>query len=153
MLSMYDSAEYAQRAMAVGARGYVLKDSPSSEILSAIRAVVGGGTYLSPALANKLFRSPAPRVQLSQREDEILALLGQGKSSKHIARTLDVGVRTVETHRQNIRRKLDLAGQAELIRYAVEHGSRNCQRGNAVTRSDHTLDHPPPLTGLRLTSG
>lgn len=121
MLSMYDSAEHAQRAMAAGARGYVIKDSPSSEILTAIRTVAAGGTYLSPALAQRLFRAPTPRVLLSEREREILALLGRGQSSKQIARALDIGVRTVETHRQNIRRKLDLAGQAELIRYAVEH--------------------------------
>jgi DNA-binding CsgD family transcriptional regulator len=65
--------------------------------------------------------SATPRVQLSEREQQILALLGQGQSSKQIARALDIGVRTVETHRQSIRRKLDLDGQAELIRYAVEH--------------------------------
>jgi DNA-binding NarL/FixJ family response regulator len=121
VLSMYDSAEYAQQAMAAGARGYVLKDSPSTEILAAIRAVAAGGTYLSPVLAQRLFRPAAPRVQLSEREQQILALLGQGQSSKQIARALEIGVRTVETHRQSIRRKLDLAGQAELIRYAVEH--------------------------------
>ena len=125
VLSMYDSAEYAQRALAAGARGYVLKDSPSAEIISAIRSVHGGGTYLSPALATKLFRAPAPRAQLSEREQEILVLLGQGLSSKHIARALDIGVRTVESHRQNIRRKLDLAGQAELIKYAVEQTGRD----------------------------
>jgi len=121
MLSMYDSGEHAQRAMAAGARGYVLKDSPSAEILAAIHTVAAGGAYLSPALAQRLFRAPAPRIALSEREQGILALLGQGQSSKQIARALDIGVRTVETHRQNIRRKLDLAGQAELIRYAVEH--------------------------------
>ena len=122
MLSMYDSPEYAQRALAAGARGYVLKDSPSAEIVAAIRTVAGGGTHLSPALAQRLFRLPTPRVLLSAREQDILALLAQGQSSKQMARALDIGVRTVETHRQNIRRKLDLAGQAELIRYAVEHG-------------------------------
>src|SRR5262249_54730756 len=122
MLSMYDGAEYAQRAMAAGARGYVLKDAPSSEILGAIRTVVGGGTYLSPAIAQQLFRAPAPvaRNQLSAREHEILRALGAGHSSKQIARDLDLSVRTVESHRQSIRRKLDLAGQAELIKYAVE---------------------------------
>lgn len=124
MLSMYDNTEYAQRAMAEGARGYVLKDSPSAEIIIAIRTVHGGGTYLSPGLAQRLFRPATPRVQLSEREQEILALLGQGQSSKVIARALDIGVRTVETHRQSIRRKLDLEGQAELIRYAVEHAGR-----------------------------
>lgn len=122
MLSMYDGVEYVQRAMAAGARGYVLKDAPSGEILDAIRSVHAGHTYLSPALAQRVFRMPTPRVQLSEREQEILALLGRGLASKQIARELDIGVRTVETHRQSIRRKLGLAGQAELIRYAVEHG-------------------------------
>ncbi|MGY0197736.1 response regulator [Leptothrix sp. BB-4] len=126
MLTMHDGTEYVQRAMAAGARGYVLKDAPSSEIVAAIRTVHAGGTYLSPVLAQRLFRMPAARVALSEREQQILTLLGQGQSSKQIARTLDIGVRTVETHRQNIRRKLDLAGQAELIRYAIEHtGSRS----------------------------
>ncbi|MDQ2780127.1 MAG: response regulator transcription factor [Pseudomonadota bacterium] len=123
MLSMYDSVEYAQRAMAAGARGYVLKDAPSAEIIGAIRAVYGGGTYLSPALAQKLFRPSAPRVALSEREQQTLALLAKGQSSKQIARTLDIGVRTVESHRQSIHRKLDLYGQAELIRYAVKHAA------------------------------
>ncbi len=121
VLSMYDSADYAQQALAAGASGYVLKDSPSAEIVAALRSVAAGGTFLSPALAQRLFRPAPARNQLSEREQQILALLAQGRSSKQIARTLDIGVRTVETHRQAIRRKLDLAGQAELIRYAVEH--------------------------------
>ncbi len=124
MLSMFDAAEYAQRALQAGARGYVLKDSPSSEIVGAIRTVHGGGTHLSLAIAQKLVRPPAARIKLSAREDEILAALALGQSSKQIARALDLSVRTVETHRQSIRRKLDLAGQAELIKYAVEHASR-----------------------------
>ncbi len=123
ILSMYDSNEYVESAMAAGARGYVLKDSPSAEIISAIRTVSAGGSYLSPVLAQRLFRKPAGRVQLSERELEVLALLGLGQSSKLIARSLDIGVRTVETHRQSIRRKLELEGQADLIRYAVEHAT------------------------------
>ncbi len=121
ILSMYDNPEYAQQALAAGARGYVIKDSPSIDILTAIRTVASGGTWISPELAQKLFRPATPRVQLSEREQQILALLADGRSSKEIARRLDIGVRTVETHRQSIRRKLDLEGQAELIRYAVEH--------------------------------
>jgi DNA-binding NarL/FixJ family response regulator len=129
VLSMYDSSDYAQQALAAGACGYVLKDSPSTELVAALRSVAAGGTFLSPAMAQRLFRPPAPRTQLSEREQQILALLAQGQSSKQIARTLDIGVRTVETHRQAIRRKLDLEGQAELIRYAVEHA-----RGGARPR-------------------
>lgn len=128
MLSMYDSTEYVQRALQVGARGYVLKDAPASDILTALRVVAGGGTYLSASMAQQLFRAPVARNQLSAREDEILGFLAEGQSSKQIARTLDLSVRTVETHRQNIRRKLDLETQADLIRYAVEHANRPAAR-------------------------
>jgi len=125
MLSMYDSVEYAQRALQAGARGYVLKDAPSSEILAALRTVAGGGTYLSPAIAQRLFRTPVTRNVLSTREQDILACLAQGQASKQIARALNLSVRTVESHRQNIRRKLELETQADLIRYAVEHARRH----------------------------
>ena len=121
MLSMYDNPEYVQRAMQAGARGYVLKDSPATEIIAAIEAVAAGGTFLSPAVSKRLFRNQAPRPLLSPRESEILSALARGLSSKQIAREMDVSVRTVETHRQSIKRKLALDGQAELIKYAVEH--------------------------------
>ncbi len=123
MLSMYDNPEYVQRAMQAGARGYVLKDSPASEIIAAIDAVAAGGTFLSPAVSKRLFRNQAPRPLLSSRESQILSALARGLSSKQIAREMDVSVRTVETHRQSIKRKLMLDGQAELIKYAVEHAS------------------------------
>ena len=121
MLSMYDNPEYVQRAMQAGARGYVLKDAPASEIIAAIEAVAGGGTFLSPAVSKRLFRNQAPRPLLSSRESQILSALARGLSSKQIAREMDVSVRTVEAHRQSIKRKLSLDGQAELIKYAVEH--------------------------------
>jgi DNA-binding NarL/FixJ family response regulator len=125
MLSMYDSVEYAQRALQAGARGYVLKDAPSSEILNALHTVARGGTYLSAEMAQRLFRTPVPRSPLSAREQDILVHLAHGQSSKQIARALDLSVRTVESHRQNIRRKLDLETQADLIKYAVEHARRH----------------------------
>jgi DNA-binding NarL/FixJ family response regulator len=121
MLTMHDGVEHAQRALHAGARGYVLKDSPAAEIIGAIRTVHAGGTYLSPVIAQALFRSPATRPMLSDREQQILRFLGAGQSSKQIASALDLSVRTVESHRQSIRRKLNLEGQAELIKYAVEH--------------------------------
>lgn len=123
MLSMHDSVEYAQRALAVGARGYVLKDAPSQEILMALHTVAAGGSYMSAAMMQQAFRTPAPRNLLSMREQDILALLANGKSSKHIARDLDLSVRTVESHRQSIRRKLNLETQADLIRYALQNAS------------------------------
>jgi len=125
MLTMHDGVEYAQRALKAGARGYVLKDAPSADLFTALRTVHRGGTYLSPSVAERLFRSPGERTLLSDREREILACLGQGQASKQIANALDLSVRTVESHRQSIRRKLNLAGQAELIKYAVEHAGSN----------------------------
>ena len=121
MLSMYDNPEYVHRALQAGARGYVLKDAPATEIIAAIEAVAGGGTFLSPAVTKRLFRNQEARPVLSPRESEILSALARGLSSKQIAREMDVSVRTVETHRQSIKRKLNLDGQAELIKYAVEH--------------------------------
>ncbi|CAM3443377.1 response regulator [Paracidovorax anthurii] len=121
MLSMYDNPEYVQRALQVGARGYVLKDAPASELLAALEAVAAGGTFLSPAVSQRLFRNQAPKPTLTPREGEILAALGRGASSKQIASELGLSVRTVEAHRQNIRRRLELGSLADLIRYAVEH--------------------------------
>jgi DNA-binding NarL/FixJ family response regulator len=130
ILSMYDSVEYAQRALQAGARGYVLKDAPAAEILSALRTVASGGTCLSPGIADKLFRTPPePRKLLSTREHDILACLARGQSSKQIARVLELSVRTVDTHRQNIRRKLELETQADLIKYAVQHSPAGHEPG------------------------
>jgi DNA-binding NarL/FixJ family response regulator len=120
ILSMYDNPEYVAQAMQAGARGYVLKDSPSAQIISAIQSVASGGTFLSPAIADGLFSPKSPERCLSMREQEILSLLARGLSSKHIARQLDISVRTVESHRQSIKRKLNIDGQAELIKFAVE---------------------------------
>ena len=121
VLSMYDNPDYVHQAMQAGARGYVLKDAPSSDIVDAIRAVAAGDTFLSASLSRQSARSDGPRPILSEREAEILACLARGMSSKQIAAEHDLSVRTVETHRQNIRRKLRIEGQAALIRYAVEH--------------------------------
>src|SRR3954469_21166976 len=78
MLSMYDNPEYVQRALQAGARGYVLKDAPASEIIAAIEAVAGGGTFLGPAVSKRLFRNQTPRPLLSSRETEILSALARG---------------------------------------------------------------------------
>ncbi len=121
MLSMYDNPATVNRALEAGARGYVLKDAPSEDIVHAIQTLMEGGTYLSSDIAGRLLRSQTPRPLLSPRESAILSHLAKGHSSKQMAMELGVSARTVETHRQNIRRKLNLEGQAELIKYAVEH--------------------------------
>lgn len=120
ILSMYDNPEYVTQAMQAGARGYVLKDSPSAQIVSAIHSVAAGGTFLSPSIADYLFGPKSVERTLSLREREILTCLARGLSSKHIAKQLDISVRTVESHRHSIKRKLNIEGQAELIKFAVE---------------------------------
>lgn len=121
ILSMHDKLEYVSQAMQAGARGYVLKDAPGKDIVLAIETVMAGGIYYSAALAKQLARPLVQDNQLTVREQEVLQHLANGESNKHIARAMDLSVRTVETHRLNIKRKLGIEGQAELIRYAVEH--------------------------------
>mgnify|MGYP000320086582 CR=1 FL=1 len=123
MLSMYDNPEHVHRALAAGAMGYVLKEAPAEEIVDAILAVAAGRPFLGTGLAARATRADGARPLLSQRESEILRGLARGLASRQIAEELGMSVRTVETHRQNIRRKLNLGGQAELIKYAVERCS------------------------------
>lgn len=120
MLSMYDNPEYVHRALAAGAMGYVLKEAPSEQIVEAIVAVAAGRQFLGAGLAATAGRPDGGRPLLLAREAELLRCLAEGMASKQVAEALGMSVRTVETHRQNIRRKLGLAGQAELIKYAVE---------------------------------
>ena len=120
MLSMHDKAEYVMQAIQAGARGYVLKDAPALDIITAIDTVMSGGIYYSAGLARQLARPLPPALLLTPREREVLQCIATGKSNKHIARELNLSVRTVETHRLNIKRKLGIEGQADLIRFAVE---------------------------------
>lgn len=122
ILSMHDKLEYVSQAIRAGARGYVLKDAPGKDIVLAIETVMSGGIYYSAALARQLAQPQIPDMQLTTREQEVLRHLARGESNKQIARALDLSVRTVETHRLNIKRKLGIEGQAELIRFAVQNG-------------------------------
>jgi len=121
ILSMHDKLEYVSQAMQAGARGYVLKDAPGKDIVVAIETVMSGGIYYSAALVRQLGRPESQDAQLTLREHEVLRHIADGQSNKQIARDLDLSVRTVETHRLNIKRKLGIEGQAELIKFAVEH--------------------------------
>ena len=124
MLSMHDRAEYVLQSIQAGARGYVLKDAPALEIIAAIDTVIGGHLYYSERIAAQLATPFSPALLLTPRENEILQAIATGKSSKHIAQALDLSVRTVETHRLNIKRKLAIESQADLIRYALERAPR-----------------------------
>jgi DNA-binding NarL/FixJ family response regulator len=121
VLSMHNGAEVVRDALAAGAAGYVLKDSPAEEIVQAIHAVMAGQPHLSPGLvAAPPSARPRRDDALTPREREVLALIAEGLSSRDIGQRLSMGVRTVETHRTSLRRKLDLGSAAALVRYAVE---------------------------------
>jgi DNA-binding NarL/FixJ family response regulator len=122
ILSMHDGAEYVQTAMAHGARGYLLKDVPTEQVKVAIDAVMAGQRYLCDRAQGSLTPAPDGREPLTGREQAILLLLASGQSNKDVANTYGISVRTVETHRKNIKRKLGIASTAGLTRYAMEHG-------------------------------
>ncbi len=131
-LTMHDEPVLFERAMALGVKGYVLKDAALSEIVQAIRAVAIGRTYLSPALSDYLVersfasRRPvatgsSPLAALNERERHILRLIGDAKTSKEIAETLGLHYRTVENQRAAISQKLGLQGSHALVKFAFEH--------------------------------
>jgi len=123
ILSMHDSPEYIASALSHGAMGYVLKDVPTEEIKQAIDTVMRGENYLCTGAKGSLEpKTGTSREALTGREQTILLQLAQGRSNKAVAKALDISVRTVETHRKNIKRKLGISSTAGLTRYALEHG-------------------------------
>lgn len=132
VLSMYADEAYIVQVLQAGARGYLLKDSADTELVRAIRAVVEGKSFFSPAVSKVLLddyvrylteRGITDRYDsLSEREREIFQLVAEGRGNKEIAQLLYVGPSTVETHRAHIMEKLDLHSAAEIVLYAVRKG-------------------------------
>lgn len=124
VLSMHDSPEYIATALGHGARGYILKDVPTDEIKQAIDTVMRGEQYMCLGAEGALAPTPGEplREALTTREQTVLLQLAQGQSNKEVAIALNISVRTVETHRKNIKRKLGISSTAGLTRYALEHG-------------------------------
>lgn len=131
VLSQYEAPHYVERALRAGAMGYVVKDQAAEEVLSAIRSVLAGEMYLTRTLAARLLNSfigtspGAARAGvelLTDRELHVLHMLGGGLSTRKIAVELNLSFKTIETHRENIKRKLGLRGAAELVHYALEWG-------------------------------
>ncbi len=123
ILSMHDSAEYISTALSHGAFGYILKDVPTEIIKQAIDSVMQGNQFLCTGA--KISLNPdglQDRETLTTREQTILLQLAQGKSNRLVAEDLNISVRTVETHRKNIKQKLGISSTAGLTRYAMEHG-------------------------------
>ncbi len=121
LLTMYKDPELLARALEAGAAGYVLKDSAFEELTFAVRQAHAGGVFVSAALMAARLRG-AEGQALTPREREILRLVATGRTSRRIAKALHISVKTVETHRANIMRKLDVSNTAELVRRAVERG-------------------------------
>jgi DNA-binding NarL/FixJ family response regulator len=127
VLSMHGEAQYAARALKAGASGYLTKDSAAAQLLGAIRKIAAGGVQISEAAAAQLIgASPtgdAPLHEaLSDREYEVLRQIVAGRTVTDIAEALSVSVKTISTHKARILQKLNLAGTADLVRYAIEHG-------------------------------
>lgn len=134
ILSMHDSPEYISTALRNGAKGYLLKDVPIDEIVEAIRTVNYGGTYLCSGSEDKITPcEETGREPLTSREQTVLLQLASGKSNKQVAYDLDISVRTVETHRKNIKRKLGISTTAGLTRYALEHGVLQESAGDSLS--------------------
>ena len=130
ILSMHQNEEYVRQALRHGAAGYLLKDAAPMELDLAIRAVLRGETYLSPAVSRgvvsdyvqRLRGEEAPGAQLTPRQREVLQLVAEGHSTKEIARRLDLSVKTVDTHRSQLMKLLDIHEVAGLVRYAMRVG-------------------------------
>ncbi|MGD0093877.1 MAG: response regulator transcription factor [Planctomycetota bacterium] len=130
-LTMHSEKQYLTQMLRSGAAGYLLKDCATEELVKAIEAVVAGGTYLSPQIAGQLtegyagYGSPQPAEDsdiLSRRECDFLQLMSEGYSTKEIAAKLGISVKTVETYRAHVMKKLKLYNVAELVKYAIRHG-------------------------------
>ncbi len=129
VLSMHDELLYAERVLRAGGRGYVTKDAPTERLLQAIRCVLGGGVYASPAVTNHFLqalvpgKSPTklsfPLERLTDREIEVFELIGLAKGNQEIAEQLGISPRTVDVHRAHIREKLGISDGSALTRHAI----------------------------------
>jgi DNA-binding NarL/FixJ family response regulator len=128
VLSMHDEVIYAERVLAAGANGYIMKQADADELLRAIRRVLEGGIYVSEAIGSTMIRRLAaggrnvasnPIERLSTRELQILQLIGSGLSTRQTAEALELSMKTIETHRERIKRKLHLVSGSQLVQYAV----------------------------------
>jgi DNA-binding NarL/FixJ family response regulator len=124
VLSMHDEAVYAERLLAQGAAGYIMKQAATEQLITALRAVLRGERFISDTLRQSLATRDAEEgdaaSRLSTRELQVISLIGQGLGTREIAENLSLSVKTVETHRLTIKRKLALDTNAQLVQYAIK---------------------------------
>jgi two-component system response regulator NreC len=127
VLSMHGDDVYVRQALKAGARGYLLKDSEDLDVIKAVKALRGGGSFFSPPVSRVVLSGylgdkgdgEDDLARLTDREREVLQLIAEGKTNKDVAAVLSVSINTVETHRKHIMEKLDLHNTAELVRFAL----------------------------------
>lgn len=127
LLTQHDEDQYVTEAMRAGVKGYVLKRQAAQDLLTAVNEVSRGSFYLSPAISGTvvdayLYKTSLSSDPLSGRERQVLQLVGEGKSTKEIAAILGISVKTAESHRARLMRKLDIHETASLVRYAIRKG-------------------------------
>jgi DNA-binding NarL/FixJ family response regulator len=128
VLSMHDEAIYAERLLALGASGYIMKQAATEQLITALRTVLRGERFISDALQRSLARRKdedgEQKSRLSARELQVISLIGHGLGTREIADNLSLSVKTVETHRLTIKRKLALETNSQLVQYAIKwHGT------------------------------
>jgi two-component system nitrate/nitrite response regulator NarL len=140
VLSMHNNQDFIFRIIQAGAHGYVSKEAPPEELLRAIESVFAGEPFFSPEIAkaalNQMVSSGGkkePFAQLTTREREVLALIAEGQSNKEIANRLGIGVRTIETHRERIMRRLGIHSVAGLTKFAISNGLISLDSGKGRT--------------------
>ncbi len=141
VMSMHDESLYAERSLRAGARGYIMKEEATDQMLTAIRKVMDGEIYLSERMVSRILHrlaegkdeAESPLDRLSDRELEVFQLVGDGSSTRQIAERLNVSVKTVESYRAHIKEKLELASSTELVKQAVQWvqlGSKSLEGNN-----------------------
>jgi len=132
ILTMYDTGQHIREILRAGASGYILKKSPTQELVSAIQAVSKGEAFLCPSVAKQVLGEYLKQVEQTKKEDsydelterelELVSLIAEGKTSKEIAELLNISVHTVQSHRLNLMKKLDIHDSGQLVRYAIRRG-------------------------------
>ena len=131
VLTMYETGQHVREILRAGASGYILKKSPAQELVSAIQAVIQDETFLCPSVAKQVlsrYLNQAEQIkedsydELTERELELVSLIAEGKKNKEIAQLLNISIHTVQSHRLNLMKKLDIHDSGQLVRYAIRRG-------------------------------
>lgn|SRR5690625_3724240 len=137
VLSMHDEEVYAQRVLRAGALGYVMKEEAADRVIAALRRILTGEIYVNEKVGSQMLQqvltgrgnpSDSPIDRLSDRELEVVQAMGQGKSTREIAKQLNISVKTIESHRANIKEKVGLKNASELMRFSVQWVERELSR-------------------------